>query len=153
TDPDVVKALGLEQRPSNRYLVSEFAEQFPTIGKEMERIGKLPSDKRTPKDEAMLDLAEQTMAVMKRVETAKKIRERLAARQIDDSELFWIESDEVMAMLELVQTDRPRYTRAQVYQSRGFDEFRKRAEELERLIDSGRLDRKALSPVEAKILE
>jgi ABC-type transport system involved in cytochrome c biogenesis permease subunit len=153
TDPELVKTLGLEPRPVNRYQVSEFAEQFPLIRKETERISKLPDGQRTPKDEAMFDLALQTVGVMKRVDTAKRIRERLAARKIDESELYWIESDEVMAMLELVQKDRPRYTRAQVYQSRGFDEFRKRAEELERLVESGRLDRKALSPTEAKIVD
>ncbi|HXG11500.1 MAG TPA: cytochrome c biogenesis protein CcsA [Gemmataceae bacterium] len=148
TNSEVLKFLELPPREDHLYHYSEFRNK-PQLKQETERIFKQIHQKQPASDfdKDLLRAAYQAVQGEHQGKYAQAIRRELAKRQTDRALIFRIENDQVLAILGLPRREGLRYSYTEIIESRGLEQFERKAKEAEKRPD------KEWDVVDGKVVE
>jgi ABC-type transport system involved in cytochrome c biogenesis permease subunit len=125
SDPEVLKWLGLEPRPAQRYLADEILEALQTRKEKISAITRLNPNQWEPWQKNLLDLAQTVLA---RNNSIEKIADNLKKRgNPEDAKIFRIEDDQILAMLGFQTREGLRYSVAEIRKNKGMEKLGKAA--------------------------
>jgi ABC-type transport system involved in cytochrome c biogenesis permease subunit len=117
SDPEVVKWLGLEARPTQRYQTDEILDALQTRREKLSEITRLNPDQWQPWQRNLLDLGQ---TVLTRNASLEKISDNLKKRgNPEDLKIFRIEDDQILALLGFRTREGLRYSLAELRKSDG----------------------------------